>query len=316
MSADFRTAILIAAYNAEKTLERAVASALAQPEAAEICIIDDASTDGTFALANALAARSPRVLALRQPANAGPSAARNAGIAATTSPWLAVLDADDYLLEGRLQRLHALAVDADFVADTLIRTTGPEPAFAPQKLTPTPLSFERFVLGNLGRSTGPLDLGFMKPLMRRGFLQSNRLSYRTDMRLGEDYELYARALALGCRFHTCGPAGYVSVERPGSLSKEHGIADLQLLRDCDDSLAAIPGLTAPQQSALRQHWASVDRRLQWRRLIEAVKQRDAGAALSTFHSLDAALFLAGKLVEQAWLRGTGRGPRRAVLSTS
>ena len=38
-------AVVIAAYNAEATLDRAVASALAQPETAEICIVDDCSTD-------------------------------------------------------------------------------------------------------------------------------------------------------------------------------------------------------------------------------------------------------------------------------
>jgi succinoglycan biosynthesis protein ExoU len=136
------------------------------------------------------------------------------------------------------------------------------------------------------------------------------------MRLGEDYELYARALALGARFFVCGSAGYVSVERPGSLSKDHDETDLQRLRDCDDDIAAIRPLSAAEQAALRRHWQSVDRRLQWRRLISAVKRRDPGMALSTFGSIDVALYLIGKLAEQAWLRGTGRGPRRARLFTS
>jgi succinoglycan biosynthesis protein ExoU len=193
------------------------------------------------------------------------------------------------------------------------------------ELSPRPLNFADFVLGNLGARTGPLDLGYLKPLFRRAFITQHGLRYREDMRLGEDYELYARVLALGARFLTCAPAGYISVERPGSLSKEHSETDLLRLRDCDDGLASIRLLTPGEQRALRRHWNSVDCRLQWRRLISAVKGRDVGAAISTFRSPQTAAFLAARLGEQAWLRGTAfclflrlrvvsRGkPRRADL---
>ncbi len=309
------TAIIIAAYNAEATLARAVRSALAEPEVAEVCIVDDASDDGTATLARALASEDQRVTLIALERNSGPSTARNAAIAATQSPWIAILDADDYIWPGRFAALHALVADADFLGDALIRTSsGETAAWRRASLNPRPLSFTDFLIGNLGDANGPLDLGFLKPLMRRSFLERHTLSYRSDMRLGEDYELYARALALGARFLVCGPAGYISVERPGSLSKDHSEADLQKLRDCDDAIARVRPLTPAEISALGRHRASVDRRLQWRRLISAVKARDAGMALSTFTSPDAALYLVGKLVEQAWLRGTGRGPHR--LSTS
>lgn len=309
-----RTAIIIAAYNAAATLERAVRSALAEPETAEVCVVDDASQDSTAALAHALAAEDKRVRVIVFDRNQGPSAARNAALAATSAPWITILDADDYMLPGRLAALHAIASHADFVGDTLIRTPiGQEPVWEQRPLTPAQLTFTAFVLGNLGATTGPLDLGFMKPLMRRAFFEAHQLSYRADMRLGEDYELYARALAHNARFLVCGPAGYISVERPGSLSKEHTELDLQKLRDCDDDLAHAFTLSAPEIAALRRHWRSVDQRLQWRRLISAVKTRNAAMAFSTFHSPNAAFYLLGKLAEQAWLRGTGRGPHQ--LST-
>jgi len=313
---DTRTAVLIAAYNAEATLERAVLSALAEAETAEICIVDDASTDGTAALARALAARETRVIAIAQAANAGPSAARNVAIAATEAPWLTILDADDFFIPGRLAALHAHAGDADFIGDSLIRTTTlAPPVWTRSPLSPEPLTLAAFLEGNLGDAKGPLDLGYLKPLMRRSFLETHDLRYRPEMRLGEDYELYARALALGARFKVCGEAGYISVERAGSLSKEHSEVDLQRLRDCDEAIAAVRTLSSDEQRALRRHWKSVDRRLQWRRLISAVKARDPGAALSTFRSLNAGLYLCGKLAEQAWLRSLGRGPHRDNLST-
>lgn len=306
---DTATALLIAAYNAAATLDRAVASALAQPETAEVCIVDDASTDATVTLAAAWVERDSRVRLVQQRVNAGPSAARNAAIAATRSPWLAILDADDYLLPGRLAALHAHTADADFVADTLQRCSEEAPPLAPAaSFAPSPLRFEAFVLGNLGALKGPLDLGFLKPLMRRQFLDQHGLRYQTHMRLGEDYELYARALALGARFLVGGEAGYASVERAGSLSKDHSETDLQRLRDCDDAIASVRLFTEAERRALKRHWSSVDCRLQWRRLISAVKARDAAAALSTFHTPAAALYLTSRLGEQAWLR-SARGLR-------
>ena len=308
-----RVAILIAAYNAEATIARAVQSALDQAEAAEVCVIDDASTDSTAAVARACRARAGQTLTvLTQPANAGPGDARNAGLAATNADWIGILDADDFMLEGRLGRMLAYAADADFIADELIRTPHPAPtapilptdASAPQRL-----DFARFVQGNLGKAGHGRDLGFIKPLARRSFLNAHQIRYRPGMRLGEDYELYARALALGARFWLTPAAGYVSVDRPGSISNRHSVEDLRRLRDCDTDLAALRPLAPAERDALRAHALNIDCRLQWRELIEAVKARDPAAALATFRSPQVAAFLCARLLEQAWLRGLGRDQR-------
>lgn len=308
MTSKVDTAIIIAAFNAEATLEHAIASALRQPETAEVCVVDDASSDATLERARAWADRDGRVSVIARPANAGPSCARNAAIAATTAPWIAILDADDYQLDGRLSALHKHAAGADFIADTLIRTRdGATPEKPSVPFDPQPLTFEQFVLGNLGALHGPLDLGFLKPIFRRAFVAERGMRYREPMRLGEDYFFYAEALARGARFLMGGPTGYVSTERPGSLSKDHSEEDLRRLRDCDDDLRAIRRLTEPERRALARHWTSVDCRLQWRRLISAVKARKLGQALSAFHTPDSAVYLAARLGEQAWLRSVGRG---------
>jgi succinoglycan biosynthesis protein ExoU len=299
-----KVAVVIAAYNAELTLERAIGSALAQAETAEVCVVDDASSDATAALAEDWIKRDPRVSLIRRERNQGPGAARNAAIASTNSPWIAILDADDYLLAGRLGLLMQGANEADFIADALTRVLeGQTPTPSPTNFTAQILSFEAFVIGNLGEQSGRLDLGFLKPVFRRAFLEAHGLAYRTDMRLGEDYELYARALLLGARFMAGGPAGYISVEREGSLSKAHSEPDLERLRDCDEGLRRIRSLSASEDRALRRRWTSVDCRLQWRKLITAVKTRDVVAAFGAFHTPDAAVYLATRLSEQVWLRG-------------
>jgi succinoglycan biosynthesis protein ExoU len=298
------TAVLIAAYNAEATLGRAVASALAQPEVVEVCVVDDKSRDATIEIAKAWAERDSRVKVLYQAQNGGPAPARNRAIEATHAPWVTVLDADDYLLEGRLKVLLDHAEGADFVADALVRTREGAPLeFAPAPFSPVALNLETFVLGDLPRR-GQINYGFLKPMMRRAFLDRFSLRYDEAMRLGEDFDLYARALAHGARFLLGGPAGYVSIERPGSLSLKHGAAELQLMRNCHESIEAVRPLSEAETQALRQHWRFVDRRLQWSRFVDAFKARDFTMLLSTFGSLDAAWFVLSQLGEQVWLRGT------------
>ncbi|NNF89943.1 MAG: glycosyltransferase family 2 protein, partial [Boseongicola sp.] len=100
--------VIMAAWNAEATVGRAVASALAEPETAEVLLIDDASTDATVAAARQAAGGDPRLRVIRQQLNYGPAAARNLGLRRSTAPFVALLDADDVFLGGRLAHLFSL----------------------------------------------------------------------------------------------------------------------------------------------------------------------------------------------------------------
>lgn len=98
--------IIIRAYNAEKTLARAIESALAQDFPGgqyEVVIVDDGSTDGTARLIGKYAS-DPRVVSVRQE-NKGVSEAANAGIRAARGTYIIFLDADDELLPGSLSAL-------------------------------------------------------------------------------------------------------------------------------------------------------------------------------------------------------------------
>jgi len=307
---DASTTVIIAAYNVAATIERAVLSALAQPETTETIVVDDASKDATADLAEQLARADARLKVIRMRANGGPAAARNRALEAAQSPWVAILDGDDYFLPGRLAVLHAWANDSDFVADTLIRVVEneahPHPVSADSQPL-QPLDLAAFVRGNMGEG---LDLGFLKPIIRRDFLQQHALRYDERLRLGEDYDFYGRGIALGGRFLLGGQAGYISVMRPGSISMDHSEEDLRRMRDCDDDIAAVRPLTTRERQTIRRHKIHTDCRLQWRRLITAVRTHDIGAAASTFRSPHVAGYLAVRLAEQAWLRSIGRAQRR------
>jgi len=87
--------VVITCFNYGAFLPEAVASALEQDGGApQVTVVDDGSTDPETQ--NALEQLPEGVTLIRQ-ANAGLSAARNAGLRAATTPYLIVLDADDRL---------------------------------------------------------------------------------------------------------------------------------------------------------------------------------------------------------------------------
>ena len=147
--------MIVPAHNAEATLGRTIAALLAQEfdGSAEIVVVDDASTDGTAAVAEAAG-----VEVLRTQAQCGPGAARNAGVAAASGRLLAFTDADcepgpEWLREGvaasdRGSDLITGAILPDPGSalgpfDRTLRVTGPSPLFESANLFVTRSLFER-----------------------------------------------------------------------------------------------------------------------------------------------------------------------------
>jgi succinoglycan biosynthesis protein ExoU len=265
--------VIIAAFEAEGSIARAVSSALAEGRTAEVLVIDDASRDGTARCVSVLAKADPRVRLITLRQNGGPARARNVGIDAASAPLIAMLDADDAFLPGRLDRLCALR-GVDLVADDVafVRSGGMETDPPPERPgdTDAPLLIDAaaFARGNLSGPRRRGELGFLKPVVSRAFLDRNGLRYDETLRLGEDLDLYLRALLAGGRFAVLRRIGYCATVRGGSLSSAHGAEELARLHEALVRQAVrVPG-PSPGRAALDALARQVRQRRDHRRFLD------------------------------------------------
>ena len=103
MSAEFT--VVIPAYNAQDTLADTLDSVFAQTLApVEVIVTDDGSTDETPAVLQRYQQMHSSLRVVSQK-NAGTAAAYNAAIAASHTPWIVMVSADDLLLEHHLENI-------------------------------------------------------------------------------------------------------------------------------------------------------------------------------------------------------------------
>jgi succinoglycan biosynthesis protein ExoO len=257
--------VLIAAYNAAPFLSRAVASALTQSAPpVEVLIVDDASTDATARVAGALAEQDGRVRVLRLGVNRGPAAARNAGGAAARGAWIAVLDADDAFLPGRLAALTTIARthDADVVADNFLWRPAHDDLPADAGLAPTSTieTVDAATFAARARPyRGEADWGLLKPMFRTQFLRDNGLAYPAHVRHGEDFHMMLDLLLAGGRYVVSRSPGYIYTPREAGLSRTS--IDYDAMARLTRDLIAEPRVSADRRlvAALRLRLQAVRR---------------------------------------------------------
>lgn len=109
--------VLVPVFNAERTVEAALRSILAQTfDDLRIIVVDDGSTDGTSAILARLVASDPRMEVVTTP-NGGIVDALNAALERSSAPFIARHDADDIAYPDRLaKQLALLRAEPDVVA--------------------------------------------------------------------------------------------------------------------------------------------------------------------------------------------------------
>lgn len=184
--------VVIPAYQAAKTIGRAVSSALGQTlEPLEVIVCDDGSTDEIL---KELESFEGRIRLIRQ-SNMGLSAARNAACRMASADWIVLLDADDEWLPTRLERIHDSIMgdpSIDIVTtDAICRTPG----------RPDALWYDSHVFPDaLDQPTSILDAGsiFAGAAIRRAALE--RAGWFTvGLPHDSEWEAWVRLLWSGSR---------------------------------------------------------------------------------------------------------------------
>ncbi len=102
-------AAVVPNYNHARYLPASLGALLAQSvPLAEIVVVDDASTDDSVAVVEALAARHANLRLVRQPKNRGVAAALNRGLSEVAADYVTLPGADDMVLPGFAEKSLAL----------------------------------------------------------------------------------------------------------------------------------------------------------------------------------------------------------------
>ena len=202
--------VIMPAWNAEKTVEKAARSILNQTwRNLELLIVDDASTDGTWAVLQRLAAGDGRVKIARNRVNVGPYVSKNLALTRAKGAWITGHDADDWANPQRLEQ-HLAAAQARNLSASLTYMIRIRPS------------------GNLSHLGTISDFSFdgvarkasISCLFDRRIL-TEKLGYWDTVRFGADSEMIMRAeTVLGNRFGVVQQISMICLELPGSLTND------------------------------------------------------------------------------------------------
>lgn len=208
--------MIVPVFNVEQYLPRCVEAILKNDTTdCELILVDDGSKDGSGPLCDRYAAAHPGLIRVIHQKNAGPGAARNAGMAAAKGEWFLFVDSDDRLAPNALSRLREViaAGDADVISfqfykesidgKTWEEWSGPQPKQARFSLKEEP----GFLL------TQP---SCWLRLWNRSVFENNRISF-PNVVWYEDVRTVTKLLAKAKRIVNLEDHLYYYLDRPGSI---------------------------------------------------------------------------------------------------
>ncbi len=318
--------VIMAFHTGAPYLRDAVLSVLAQRyEKLELLLCDDASSDRGPLIARELAETDPRIRILRQSPRLGPGAARNMGLSAAKGDWVTIVDADDLIHPDRIGGLieAALEADVDIVADDLVRFGAERGTtlLSPLGLT-SPWQPSALDLLAAERGTKPVPVGYLKPLIRSIFLQDAR--YRTDLPIGEDFDLLLRLTLAGARTLILPKPWYFYRRHGASTSFRISATDCTAIEQNIEALVEDHPEWAEKAASLLQGWRhATGKQRDFSALVQSLKHRDVAGASRALRHRPALIFqLVSAAIEgvkrriHALSAQTGPNLRPLVLATA
>lgn len=204
-----RFSIIVPTYNRAHLLTETLEAILDQNTSMEVWVLDDASSDGTPQLLNDYP--DPRVRYVRHPQNLGMTANYNFGLRAVRGHLVRIVNSDDVLMPGALQR-----IDQTFARDpglglvsspaALMDAQGRELGLA---YWPQPLGADLLRPEPSGAYHGPAVASYMaryfdnvagatpQVTVRRELLSGHRALFRSRFKFFHDFEFWLRLLWAG-----------------------------------------------------------------------------------------------------------------------
>jgi succinoglycan biosynthesis protein ExoO len=173
--------------------------------------------------------------------------------------------------------------EADIISDNMtVRSGTDQKLFLPESLDGgiETISLAQFAWHNRLFISGHA-YGYLKPIIRRRFLEQYQLGYDASLRIGEDYLLIAELLARGARYLRHRSAGYVYTINANSLSRRLPVAAALAMRDADRRFLTQPGpvLDRSTRRAVKAHLDSLEDGLAFLTALEHLKRRRLGVAV-------------------------------------
>lgn len=214
----YAVSVIIPVYNKADSLEGCVQSLdrqTADQTTFEVVLIDDGSSDDSFALCQTLSKERANYLVLSQQ-NAGVSSARNTGIKAAHGRYLMFLDADDGLSKEAISHLitffDSVSNRVDMVTYPILyrdEVSGDEHFHERQKWLEEPGVYSLAQYPHLAQTT-------INVCVRREV--ARELLFDVDLEMGEDQLFITKVLARKGSIGYCPDATYVYVRSEGSSS--------------------------------------------------------------------------------------------------
>ncbi len=178
-----KISVIVAIYNAERTLPRLLASLKAQTmQNFEALLIDDGSTDSSGAICDSYAEADCRFKVFHKP-NEGIGATRQFGIEHATGEFTIHADADDWVEPDFIEQLYNKAVSSgtDMVICDILMENGIRTSVLKQEL----VAFDKNSLIN--DMICRLQNGPCNKLIRRSFYMDRNISFPKGLDIGEDH---------------------------------------------------------------------------------------------------------------------------------